>query len=243
MTHYPETPQRRRRRRTIIWYNPPYSINVKTNIGKEFLKLLRTYFHRQHAFHNFFNKNTVKLSYSCAKNISTIISGHNKTVTSKPAPIQRECNCRDREQCPLDNKCLTDNIVYEAEITSHPDEVTKDYRGLCSTTFKKRFAVHKQHINHRIHMKKCELAKYAWQLKDDNKTFNISWRILKKVYGKLVGGVCRLCTTEKLLIIEHPDKERLLNSNCIQKCRHGDKYMLSRLEGNRTRNAGVDTMD
>ena len=163
-------------------------------------------------------------------------------ITKKPDPVQQECNCRDREQCPLDNKCLNNNIVYEAEITSHPDEVSKDYRGLCSTTFKARLAVHKQHINHRQHMKKCELAKHAWQLKDTNKTFSICWRVLKKVYGRLVGGSCRLCTSEKLLIIEHPDKDRLLNSNYIQKCRHTDKYMLSGIKGNRTRDA-IDTMD
>ena len=205
--------------------------------------MLRIHFHRQHSFHKIFNKNTVKLSYSCTKNISSIISGHNKMVTKKPDPVERECNCRDRELCPLDNKCLTENIIYEAEITSHPDEVKKDYRGLCSTTFKARLGVHNQHINHRAHRKKCELAKYAWQLKESGKTFSITWRMLKKVQGRLVGGACRLCTTEKLFIIEHPDKNRLLNSNCIQKCRHTDKYTLSGLKGNRTRNALLDTMD
>ena len=241
----PERQQRRRRRRTLIWYNPSYSKNVKTNIGREFLRLLNVHFHREHAFHKIFNKNTVKLSYSCTKNISSIISGHNKMVTKKLTSVQRECNCRDREQCPLDNKCLTDNIVYEAKVTCHPDEVTKDYRGLCSTAFKERLGVHRQHMTHRKHMKKCELAKHVWQLKDANKTFSITWQILRKVHGRLVGGVCRLCTSEKLLIIEHPDKDRLLNSNWVQKCRHAEKYLLSGLKDNRNgiRDGGVDTMD
>ena len=81
LEYSPERPQSRRRRRTIIWFNPPYSLSVKTNIGREFLRLLRIHFHRQHSFHKIFNKNTVKLSYSCTKNISSIISGHNKMVT------------------------------------------------------------------------------------------------------------------------------------------------------------------
>ena len=237
-----EQPRRRRRKRKVIWFNPPFSKSVKTNIGKEFLRLLRIHFHRQHAFRKIFNKNTVKLSYSCTKNIASIISGHNKNITKIAPPVTRLCNCRIKEQCPLDNKCLTDNMCYESTVVSHPDEVEKDYRGLCSTVWKHRWSVHNQHMNHWVHRNKCELAKYVWQLKEQNKTFDISWKLLKKVRGRLVGGACRLCTTEKLLILEHPDKSRLLNSNCIGKCRHGDKYMLASVNNNRT-NPNIDTMD
>ena len=31
---------KRTRKRKIIWYNPPYNKNVKTNVGKEFLKII-----------------------------------------------------------------------------------------------------------------------------------------------------------------------------------------------------------
>ena len=164
------------------------------------------------------------------RNMSSVISGHNKTMTRKAEPQKRECNCRNREQCPLGNKCLTENIVYEGHITSHPDEVERDYRGLCSTTFKARLGVHNEGFNHRQYSKSCELSEYVWELKDNEKTFDIKWKILKKVNGRLVGGACKLCTTEKLLIIEHPDKEKLLNSNCIQKFRHEAKYMLSQFD-------------
>ena len=56
----------------------------------------------------------------------------------------------------------------------------------------------------------------------------------------MVGGACRLCTTEKLFIIEHPNESRLLNSHCIEKCRHGEKYMLSSVKRTRVRNANID---
>ena len=180
----------------------------------------------------------MKLSYSCTKNISSIISGHNRKILREPKPIERECNCRNPDACPLDKKCLTANIVYEGVITSHPDEIERDYRGLCSTSFKDRNSVHKQHINHRQHASKCALAKYAWKLKDQNKTFDIKWKILSIVRGKKVGGVCKLCTTEKLAIIEHPTKERLLNENNIQKCRHFAKDCLAKMKSRTT-----DTMD
>ena len=28
------------------------------------------------------------------------------------------CNCRNRTECPLDNKCLMSNLVYKAEISA-----------------------------------------------------------------------------------------------------------------------------
>ena len=227
----------RRRSRNIIWYNPPFSLGVKTNIGKEFLKLLRTHFHRHHKFHKLFNKNNVKISYSCTRNISSIISTHNKSILRKPPPEDtRECNCMDREQCPMDKKCLSKNIVYEAVITERPAGVENDYRGLTSGIWKKRYAVHKQGFNHRRYSKACELTKHVWKLKDSNKTFDIKWKILEKVRGRFVGGACKLCTTETMLINEHPDKTRLLNKHSIQKYMHNGAVLLSkyRVQGTST---------
>ena len=37
--------KRRRRKRRVIWFNPPYSIHVKSNVGKEFLKLVDSAIH------------------------------------------------------------------------------------------------------------------------------------------------------------------------------------------------------
>ena len=31
---------------------------------------------------------------------------------------QRTCNCLNRVNCPLEQKCLTTNIVYKAKVTS-----------------------------------------------------------------------------------------------------------------------------
>ena len=60
-------------KRKIIWYNPPYSANIKTNIGKTLLNLMKKHFPKTDKLHNIFNKNTVKVSYSCMSNISSVI--------------------------------------------------------------------------------------------------------------------------------------------------------------------------
>ena len=54
----------KQRKRKIIWYNPPYSANIKTNIGKTFLNLMKKHFPKTNKLHKIFNKNTVKISYS-----------------------------------------------------------------------------------------------------------------------------------------------------------------------------------
>ena len=55
----------RNRARNIIWFNPPHSQNVKTNIEKAFIKLVKKHFPRGHKLYKIFNRNTLKLSYSC----------------------------------------------------------------------------------------------------------------------------------------------------------------------------------
>ena len=65
-----------------MWFNPPFSQNVKTNIGKTFLKLVKQHFPKHHKLNKIFNKNTLKLSYYCMKNISSIIKQHKVKILS-----------------------------------------------------------------------------------------------------------------------------------------------------------------
>ncbi|PFX16577.1 hypothetical protein AWC38_SpisGene19146 [Stylophora pistillata] len=44
----PETHIRKSRQRNIIWFNPPHSMNVQTNIGRIFMNLVSKYFPKNH---------------------------------------------------------------------------------------------------------------------------------------------------------------------------------------------------
>ena len=57
----------RTRRRKIIWFNPPYSGSMKTNISKIFLHLLVKHFPANNRMHKLFDKNSVKVSCNCMK--------------------------------------------------------------------------------------------------------------------------------------------------------------------------------
>ena len=55
-------------------------MNVKTNVGKTFLKLLHRYFPKRHPMHKIFNRNMVKINYCCMTNMESVISPHNKQI-------------------------------------------------------------------------------------------------------------------------------------------------------------------
>ena len=75
-----EANQARKCKRTIIWYSTPYSMNVKVNIGKTFLKLLQKQFPLTDPMYTIFNKNKAKISYSCFPNMGSTILSHNKHI-------------------------------------------------------------------------------------------------------------------------------------------------------------------
>ena len=53
------------------------------------------------------------------------------------------CNCRRKDECPMQNKCLADSIVYQATVTTHDKQPKQTYVGLTESTFKTRYNNHK----------------------------------------------------------------------------------------------------
>ena len=83
-------------KRKIIWFNPPFSKNVSTKIAKSFLSLLDLHFPRNHIYRSIFNRNKIKVSYSCMQNMKSVINYHNMNVLNNTAEIEEGCNCRNR---------------------------------------------------------------------------------------------------------------------------------------------------
>ena len=108
----PTIPTRRHRGRNIIWFNPPFSSNVKTNVGKLFLTLLEKHF----------DKKPVKLSYSCMPNMKSVIQNHNANLLLKHTSLvaARSCSCRQKPERLLNNKCLSESLVYIAVVSQTP---------------------------------------------------------------------------------------------------------------------------
>ena len=52
------TRNKRNRKRNIVWYNPPWNSNVKTNLGKKFLSIGDKCFPKNHPLNKIFNRHT-----------------------------------------------------------------------------------------------------------------------------------------------------------------------------------------
>ena len=85
----------RNRKRNIIWFNPPYSKSVSTNVAKKFLHLIDKHFPRDNNLHKIFNRNTVKVSYSCTQNMSQIIKNQDTENSSKVVSNEARNNNQD----------------------------------------------------------------------------------------------------------------------------------------------------
>ena len=92
--------QKRIRSRNIIWFIPPFNKNISTNVTKQFLNLLDQHFPKSNKLHAIFNRNTVKVSYSCTQNMSSMIKSHNKKVINKDVKESKSCNCRVKSFMP-----------------------------------------------------------------------------------------------------------------------------------------------
>ena len=159
LSYQNEPSERKNRNRKIIWFNPPYNESVKTNIGKQFLKLVKKHFPRHHKYNKIFNTNTIKLSYSCSTNMKNLIKQHNSRVLSEPTSHQeKSCNCRNENSCPLDGNCQVKNIVYKATVPTEPNY--RIYYGTAEGELKTRFNNHTNSFRHRKNINETELSKY-----------------------------------------------------------------------------------
>ena len=203
-----DKPKKQNRKRNILWFNPPYCSTVKTNVGGKFLKLINKHFPRSNPLHKVINRMNTKVSYRTTSNMKQIISSHNKKLLRKSEnPKIKKCNCT-KEPCPIEGKCQTENVVYQATIQSENDEQT--YVGLTSTSFKVRWSNHKTAFKHEKHRNDTTLAQHIWELQESDLNYTITWKFLGRAKPfSPVSGVCNLCTLEKWHILFTPNLAKL----------------------------------
>ena len=228
------TKKRKRNKRKVTWFNPPYNIAVKTNIGKEFLKLVDECFPPGNPLSKIINRQTVKIGYSTTPNMAKIISGRNKKLLNAEEAPSKLCNCpKTKEKCPLNGKCLEKNIVYHAKVSQSDNKVT-NYVGMTSTDFKARLGTHTQTFKDQ-EVSQTSLSKHIHFLKEKNIDFEITWSIIDR--GRPftpVSNVCNLCDSEKFNILFHPELSDLNSkSEFYSHCRHIKSKLLVKTQKKR----------
>ena len=112
---------------------------TKTKIGKLFLNLLDKHFPPHNKLHKLSNQTNVKISYSCMPNMNsyTYMDNHKVLNDQTNETGINNCNCRNKDNCPLPNSCQTKCVIYQAntncDITGYKQ---KCYFDSCETTFK-----------------------------------------------------------------------------------------------------------
>ena len=237
-----------KKKRNIVYFTPPFSKNVKTNVGKSFLKLIDKHFPTGHKLKKAVNRNCVKITYSTTPNIRTIIQAHNakilqnaseetspKVVIDDPQQTtntltSKTCNCNDKNNCPLDGNCNPGPIIYKATIQ---DRENNTYTYIGSTqNFKERYNNHKKSFRHEKYKKETTLSSFIWE-KNLEPEPNVKWEIVKQGHVYRKGGrYCDLCLSEKLYISKNLKTEGCLNkrTELTSKCRHKDRFKLSRIK-------------
>ena len=214
---------------------------VNINIGQKFLTLVDKHFPKGNKLRKIFNRNTLKISYSCMNNTKQIIDNHNKRLLKLSENQQNDnndvrstdnnkktCNCRQKDACPLNGNCLQSSVVYQATVTRKDNLTTETYVGLTENDFKTRHRNHTASFRHPRLRNSTELSKYIWKLKDSNIDYSLSWHILSNSRSYSNSSKrCNLCLKEKFIIIFRPDLSSLNKRNeLVSCCRHRKKALL-----------------
>ena len=140
----------------------------------------------------------------------------------------RSCSHRQKSECLLNNKYLSESLVYKVAVSQIPSQINKYYFGTCQKTFKERYDNHTATFRNNTNRKVQELSKYILELKGSSIQYHISWDIASR--ARLYSGRTRkyyLCLTEKLKMAK-VDSSSLLNTydEFISKCRNMSKFTL-----------------
>lgn len=231
----------RGRKRTIIYFNPPWSDQIETKIGQNFLKLMDKHFPKSKEIGRYFNRQKVKVSYSNLPNVARQLKGINKAILAPEKILKlKGCSCEGGpDNCIVEGgHCLSDMVCYLGKLKyeqAHPTsgllrEVAKDYFGLTENEFKKRHSGHKTSFNLPAYKTATKLSIAIWKLKEANPPIpyqlNFSIVQLAQSYTK-EAKFCFLCAAEKTKIA-FADPASTLNrrKEIFNKCPHRRKHLL-----------------
>ena len=219
---------RSKKRKKILWFNPPFTSSLKTKFGQLFLQLLDKHFPITHPLHPVMNRKKCKISFRTCPSMKNIIDSHNKRILKNLNKKKTTLPCNCRKECPIKNgQCRTESVIYCAEIRD------ASYIGLTSGQIKDRITSHRQTFREKEKQNSTTLSKFIWSNnlnRDDTGNLiepSIKWSILQQSDTYKPGQKhCNLCLSEKLFIISNINKPSNINKRtdvatiCIHKQKH-----------------------
>ena len=101
-----DTKKKKKRHRNVTLFNPPFCKSVKTNIGREFLKIVSESFPKSHKLSKICNRSSIKINYCVLPNIGKkILAGSAKKHIRPKLDINPPCiNHRNGNPRPCGRK-------------------------------------------------------------------------------------------------------------------------------------------
>ena len=161
-------------------------------------------------------------------NVSQIIKQHNRNVSNKKENQTNPCNCRNKNECPLNGNCKVQNVIYKCTVSATQTFKQRVYLGIAKANWKQRFS--------KKSIRTTALSSYLWDLKENhNQIPKLTWSIVRFAPGYLnISKRCLLCLHEKLLILNYHNPAELLNkrSKLMAKCCHENKFLQINYQNN-----------
>ena len=112
----------------------------------------------------------------------------------------------------------------------------KVYLGVAEGEFKKQRYNYTQSFRNENYSNMTTLSSYVWKIKKaKKKTPKLVWEIIQTAapYTNITKA-CSYCLHEKLAILMYPNQSEVLNkrSELASKCRHENKILLQKFNGN-----------
>ena len=226
--------KKKRNKRNVTWFNPPFSLNVATNVGKEFFKLVDKHFPPGHPLHSVMNRQTVKVGYRCLPNMGAHVNRHNSKILNNSNKKEKDrtppsCNCRKsrKSECPLPGECKQQGVIYQATVENKVGE-KETYVGVAAN-FKKRFYKHRKSMEVQNSNNSTTLSTHFWNEMGAGMEPKVTWKILEKNIPAFnhITGKCQLCIREKFTIVLKPELATLnLRHEFFSTCRHKEGKLL-----------------
>ena len=224
-TNHKLAAERQKRQSNIRWSNPPFSISTGTNKGKKFLKLLHVYFPPGHKLHKILNRNTIKISCSCALNMNQIIINHSQEIVTRNEikdTEKKECNCRQGKTCTLGRKYFTSGAIYQATLTRKANDKHETFIGLTNNAFKTGFAADMPSFKSINRKNATTLSQYIWTMKEEAIEVNVEWKIIvrAKSHSLPTGRWCLYLKDKDFIIFQsHKASSKNINELATE-CKH-----------------------
>ena len=123
-----------------------------------------------------------KKRFLLQSNVQQLINKHSNFIQNKKNKTTLSCNCRDKNGCPLNGNCRTENVIHKC-ISLMRSNVKKVYLGVSEGEFIKNWHCnHQQSFRNEDYKNSTTLSKYQWSIKStsEEQNVNLSWEIMRQ---------------------------------------------------------------